>query len=78
MTTAKEARRTIITVVFCIAVLLWGTIAVVRLVPDNNYHTPPVQTDEEKRMSIYKDCVNQTSGSQKDLDSTCRKLAGVN
>lgn len=58
----------LLTTTFCLAFLTWGTIIVMRVVGDANYHAP---TAQQQRVQNFKDCTDNEYGN---ADKPCAEL----
>jgi hypothetical protein len=65
----------ILTITFCICSLAWGSIIVLRLVPNNNYHAPVPETAAQQKIDAYDNCVGQNDSDANEAD--CLKLVGA-
>lgn len=65
----KQANYLIITITFCLAFLMWGSVFVLRSVTDRNYHTPAPLSATQQRIKDYESCASNQSTNNKDCQS---------
>jgi hypothetical protein len=64
-------KSVIVTATICLCVFIWGTIVVIRAVPE------PIRQPATTAQEIYSRCIEETPGTVDQLNKTCSKLAGV-